>query len=145
MPCGHRHAPVGHGGTRAYAAALAVNPCLAAVNLLDAINQETPEMSPGGLGSTPEKCYKILAFQGVGQMQHTSRTIYAKVAEVIVEETKSLDAEGRPLGYAAAIYVRVRGRSERHFIRKTRLPETAEILAAAIRQRGLRALGTPAA
>lgn len=78
-------------------------------------------------------------------MSHASRTIHIKGADLIVEETKFVDDEGRLLGYVAAIYVRERGSAAPRFVRKTRLPETAEVLAAAIRQHGIRALGTLAA
>lgn len=73
-------------------------------------------------------------------MRQTSRTIHAEVADLIVEETKFMDDDGRLLGYVAVIYVRLRGQPALRFMRKTRLPETAEVLAAAIRQNGLRAL-----
>lgn len=51
-----------------------------------------------------------------------------------------MDGDGKMLGYVAIIYVRLRGQPEPRFLRKTRLPETAEVLAAAIRQHGLQAL-----
>lgn len=64
-------------------------------------------------------------------MRQTSRTIHGKVADLIIEEAKFVDDEGRLLGYVAAIYIRAHGQTERRFVRKTRLPETAEMLAAA--------------
>lgn len=73
-------------------------------------------------------------------MRHTLKTIHVKVADLLVEETKIVDDDGRLLGYVAVIYVRLRGQPEPRFLRKTRLPETAEVMAAAIRQNGLRAL-----
>lgn len=74
-------------------------------------------------------------------MLRTSRTIRGKVADLIVEESKSIDGDGRLSWYVAAIYVRERGSVRPRFIRKTRLPETADVLAAAIQRHGLRALG----
>jgi hypothetical protein len=99
-------------------------------------------MPSESLGSTPEKCYKILDFQGVERMQQTLKTIHVKVADLLVEETKIVDNDGRLLGYVAVIYVRERGSVRPRFVRKTRLPETAAVLAAAIQRHGLRALET---
>jgi hypothetical protein len=73
-------------------------------------------------------------------MRQTRKTIHVRVADLLVEETKIVDDDGKMLGYVAVIYVRVRGQPEPRFVRKTRLPETAELMAAAIRQDGLRAL-----
>lgn len=73
-------------------------------------------------------------------MRRTCRTIHGKVADLIVEESKSTDSDGRLLWYVAAIYVRERASVRPRFVRKTRLPETADVLAAAIQRHGLRAL-----
>lgn len=74
-------------------------------------------------------------------MQFTSRTIRAVAVDLIVEETKSVGRDGRLLCYVAEIYIREPG-GRRRFVRKTRLPETAEMLAASVQRRGGRALET---
>lgn len=71
MPYGHRHAPFGQGGTRAYAAALPINPaCRRAigsrVNDLDAFVPGTLKMISRCLGSTSGTCHKSRVVNGLG-------------------------------------------------------------------------------
>lgn len=67
-------------------------------------------------------------------MQSTTMTIRGLTADLIVEETKSVDANGVLIWYLAAIYIRERGKVAPIFLRKSRFPETVERLAAAVRR-----------
>ncbi|TAV82649.1 hypothetical protein ELI24_39190 [Rhizobium ruizarguesonis] len=58
--------------------------------------------------------------------------------DILVEEAEATDGQGGRLWYLARIYVRERGTSERHLVQKSRLPGTADKLAAEIRQHGIR-------
>lgn len=73
MPCGHRHALFGQGGTRAYAAALPVNPaCRRAIRTrvkdLDAFIPGTLKTIPICLGSTSGICNNFWVINGLGDL-----------------------------------------------------------------------------
>lgn len=57
--------------------------------------------------------------------------------DIIVEEVQSVDPQGALLWYLAAVYLRDRS-GVRHLVRKSRLPGTADELAALVRRDGLR-------
>lgn len=69
-------------------------------------------------------------------MQMTSKTVHGAAFDLIIEEAKSVDAQGGLLGYLASFYVRERGQTT--FLRKSRLPETAILLAAAVQHNDMK-------
>lgn len=73
-------------------------------------------------------------------MKTTSRIIPGMAADLIIEEVKAIDPRGGLLWYVATIYVRERGKVERRLVRKSRLPETAAAMGAAIQRNDIRAL-----
>jgi hypothetical protein len=68
----------------------------------------------------------------------TKTTIFKGLTfDLLVEEAQSVDAQGGHLWYLAAVFVRDRS-GQRHLVRKSRLPGTAENLAALVRRDGIR-------
>lgn len=70
-------------------------------------------------------------------MRTKTTTFKGLTFDLMVEEAEQTDPQGGHLWYLAAVYVRDRS-GQRHLVRKSRLPGTAEELAASIRRDGIR-------